>query len=252
METALRRSSDFCRCAIYTRQSRTADSEFSSCQAQFDACLQFVRSQAGVGWYYSQPRYDDEGGSGESLDRPGLERLCADIDAGRLDRLVIHRLDRLSRKVAHCSWLLDHFRQRGVALTIVSSPELGATASDALMLNLFATFAEFERAIIGERMADARAALKRRGKRVAGAVPFGYTTDPVTKQLVPDRTESRRVLAIFKRAADGETPRQIAEHANRRGWRTKSTPSRTSGAVRGGIVRATLKIFVRGREVLRV
>jgi site-specific DNA recombinase len=97
-----------------------------------------------------------------------------------------------------------------------------------------ASFAEFEQEMTRERLAEARAALKRRGRRVAGAVPYGYKRDPATKQLVPDRREARRVLAIFERAARGETPRQIAHHANRYGWRTKRTTSRKTGQTRGG------------------
>jgi site-specific DNA recombinase len=224
----------FSRCAIYTRQSRDSDSDFTSCEAQFEACLQFIRSQVGQGWIYNNLRYDDEGTSGETIERAGLKRVWQDIESGRIDRLVIYRLDRLSRKVAHCAAFLQKLRQIGIALTIVTSPELGTTACDIMVLHLLATFAEFEQEIIGERMAEARAALKSRGRRVAGAVPFGYVADPITKQLIPERAEARRVLAIFERAAKGESPRSIAEHANRRGWRTKQRVSQKSEATIGG------------------
>lgn len=115
----------------------------------------------------------------------------------------------------HCTTLLDLFRQQGIAISIVTTPELGTSASDGLLLNLFSVFAEFERDLIRERLSETRTALKNRGRRVAGAIPFGYTTDPVSKQLLPDRREARRVKAMFERAAKGETPRQIAAHANR-------------------------------------
>lgn len=134
----------------------------------------------------------------------------------------------------HCTTLLDLFRQQGIAISIVTTPELGTSASDGLLLNLFSVFAEFERDLIRERLSETRTALKNRGRRVAGAIPFGYTTDPVSKQLLPDRREARRVKAMFERAAKGETPRQIAAHANRRGWRTKSIRSRVTGKTNRG------------------
>lgn len=92
-------TSRYCRCGIYTRQSRKPEGEFTSCQAQFEACFEFLRAQFGEGWVYNGRRYDDEGGSSESLDRPGLGHLLTDIDAGKVDRVVIHRLDRLSRSI---------------------------------------------------------------------------------------------------------------------------------------------------------
>lgn len=222
-------SSSQCRCAVYTRQSRDSNSDYSSCDAQYDACLHFILAHASQGWTPVDRRYDDEGHSGEREYRPGLNRLKFDINAGLIDRVVVHRLDRLSRKVMHCTALLDLFRQQGIAISIVTTPELGTSASDGLLLNLFSVFAEFERDIIRERLSETRTALKNRGRRVAGAIPFGYTTDPVSKQLLPDRCEARRVKAMFERAAKGETPRQIAAHANRRGWRTKFIRSRSTG-----------------------
>lgn len=227
-------SSSQCRCAVYTRQSRESNSDYSSCDAQYDACLHFILAHASQGWTPVDRRYDDEGYSGEREYRPGLNRLKFDINAGLIDRVVVQRLDRLSRKVMHCTTLLDLFRQQGIAILIVTTPELGTSASDGLLLNLFSVFAEFERDLIRERLSETRTALKNRGRRVAGAIPFGYTTDPVSKQLLPDRSEARRVKAMFERAAKGETPRQIAAHANRRGWRTKSIRFRATGKTNRG------------------
>jgi len=111
-------------------------------------------------------------------------------------------------------------QDRQIPLTIVTQPEIGATADDSFLLNLMAAFAEFEQEMTRERLADARAALKRRGRRVAGVVPYGYTRDPDTKQLVPVPKEAKRVVKIFDMAAQGMTAREIAEIANRRRWRT--------------------------------
>jgi hypothetical protein len=96
-------SSSQCRCAVYTRQSRESNSDYSSCDAQYDACLHFILAHASQGWIPVDRRYDDEGYSGEREYRPGLNRLKFDINAGLIDRIVVHRLDRLSRKVMHCT-----------------------------------------------------------------------------------------------------------------------------------------------------
>jgi len=226
-------TSRYCWCGIYTRQSRDPEGEFTSCQAQFEACFEFLRARFDLGWVYNGRRYDDEGGSSESLDRPGLSRLLADIDAGKVDRVVVHRLDRLSRSIADCTSLLQQLRDRGVPVTVVVSPELGVSAEHTFILSILASFAEFEQEMIRERFADARTALKRRGHRVAGVVPDGYAADPVTKQLIVEPREASRVRKMFHWAVEGKTPTEIAEIANRRRWRTKARVVKT-GQVRGG------------------
>jgi len=108
------------RCAIYTRQSRDATSEFSSCDAQHEACRAYVDAQPGWGW--NEQRYDDEGESGEGIERPALDQLLRDVRAGRVDRVVVHRLDRLSRKLFDCATLLEELQQRNIPLTVVTAP----------------------------------------------------------------------------------------------------------------------------------
>lgn len=222
------------RCAIYTRLSRESNQEFSSCEAQFDACRAFIRARRGDGWTPTRRRYDDQGLSGDTLDRPALNQLREDIAAGKVDRVVVHRLDRVSRTVADFLELLKEFRSRGISLSIATMPELSGSAGDELILNLLSSFAEFEREIIGDRLADARRSLKRRGMRVAEAIPYGYTTDPHTKQLVIEPTEADHVRQMFQLAAAGKTPREIAVLANANGWRTKRRRSRKSEAILAG------------------
>ena len=130
--------------------------------------------------------------------------------------------------------LLKELRERGIDLVIVTSPEIGSAAHDSLVLNLLSVFAEFERDMIGRRIAEARAALKRHGKRVGGAVPFGYDADPVTRQLVVNPEEGRRVRAMFEMAAEGLLPSGIAEAANQKGWRTKTREAKRTGKLSGG------------------
>jgi site-specific DNA recombinase len=194
----------------------------------------FIRGRREEGWIAILRRYDDRGLTGETLDRPALNRLREDIAGGKVDRVVVHRLDRLSRTVRDFLELLQEFRSQGIGLSIITMPELSGSASDELVLNLISAFAEFEREIIGDRLADARRSLKRQGLRVAGAIPYGYSTNPHTKQLVIVPTEANHVRQMFELAADGKTPREIAVIANDNGWQTKRRRSRGSEIVLGG------------------
>jgi site-specific DNA recombinase len=216
------------RCAIYTRQSVSTDDGLSSCQVQYEVCDAFVRSQRSNGWVLIGERFEDDGYSGATSDRPALQRLLTLIRRRAVDHVVIHRLDRLSRSLLGCASLLREFRERGVGLTIVSAPEIGHTAQDSFMLNILASFAEFEREMIASRIAESRARLKARGLRIAGAIPFGYAADPRTKQLISIADEAAVVKCMFEQAAAGTTPAEIADAVNSRGWRTKErTPRRT-------------------------
>ena len=221
-------------CAIYTRQSIDTRSDFTSCQTQFEVCRNYLKSQQWLGWRWIEERFDDEGYSGATLDRPALQRLLEKVRRGEIDRVLVYSLDRLSRNVIDGLQLLQEFRQRGVALVVATYPELGSAAQDNLIINILSVFAEFERELIRNRIAKVRAALKRQGKRVGGAVPFGYDADPVTKQLVVNPEEGRRVRAMFEMAAEGLLPSGIAEAANQKGWRTKTREAKRTGKMSGG------------------
>ena len=210
------------RCAIYTRQSRGTGAEFTSCEAQFLACHDFVVSHAVDGWSWNGRRYDDEGESSDTLVRPGMQRLLEDIKAGDVDRVVVYRLDRLSRTVFDFLSFVHLLRERGIPLSITTAPELGRSANDTFVLNILVSVAEFEREIIRSRLAESRAALKSHGRRVAGVVPYGYRADPTTRQLAPVPREARCVRKMFQFAADGKTAREIAAIAGRRRWRTST------------------------------
>jgi len=136
--------------------------------------------------------------------------------------LVIYRLDRLSRDLRHFVNLGQELREHKVGLTVVAAPELGVAALDNLMLNVLASFAEFEREMTSSRIAEARAYLKANGRRIAGAVPFGYAADPRTKQLVVVPGEGEVVSRIFQWALAKMPPSTIATLANAQGWRTRS------------------------------
>jgi site-specific DNA recombinase len=214
------------RCAIYTRQSVSSDDGLSSCQVQFEACQDFVRSQRSNGWMLLEERFEDDGYSGATADRPAFQRLLALIRRHAVNCVVVHRLDRLSRSLLGCASLLKEFRERGVGLAIVTAPEIGHTAQDSFMPNILASFAEFEREMIASRIAESRARLKARGLRIAGAIPFGYTADPRTKQLISSADEAAVVKWMFEQAAAAKTPAEIADATNSRGWLTKERTQR--------------------------
>jgi len=207
------------RCVIYTRQSVGSSDELSSCAIQREACAVFAAAQD---WSVVAEVFDDLGFSGATSDRPGLQRLLAFVRQTGADCILIQRLDRLSRNVRDCVGLLDEFRRLKLDLVIVTAPELGHAAQDRFLLNIMASFAEFDCEMIAGRIAEARAALKTQARRIAGAVPFGYNADPRTKQLVPNAREAEIIRWMFEEAAGGKRPTEIAEAANKLRYRTKA------------------------------
>jgi DNA invertase Pin-like site-specific DNA recombinase len=193
-----------------------------------------VESQCALGWVLIAERFDDEGYSGATLGRPALDRLLAHVSRGLVDRVIVHRLDRLSRSLRDCAKLLHEFRRLEVGLIVVTAPELGYSAQDSFMLNILASFAEFEREMIAARIADTRERLKERHLRFAGGVPFGYDADRRSKQLAPNEEESAVVKWMFAEAAAGKKPADIAEAANSLGHRTKVSVALRTGNKRGG------------------
>ncbi len=151
-------------------------------------------------------RFDDDGYSGASLNRPALNRLPAHIRHGEVDRILVHRLDRLSRSVRDCATLLDEFRCLEVGLVIVTAPELGLSAQDNFLLNIMASFAEFEREMIATRIAESRERLKARHLRIGGGIPFGYDSNRRTRPLVRNEAETAIVRWMFAEAAAGKKP----------------------------------------------
>ena len=174
------------RCAIYTRQSIESNADLSSCQVQFDLCSAFIQSRRSLGYELIEERFADEGYSGATLDRPALHRL------------------------------LSH----AVELDLLNAPETGAVALDRFMLNVLASFSEFERDLAATRIAESRAHLKAHGRRIAGATPFGYFADRHTKQLVVCVEEAAAVARMFQWADAGVTPAVIASFANALRWIT--------------------------------
>jgi site-specific DNA recombinase len=190
------------RCAVYTRKSSEEglDQAFNSLHAQREACEAYIRSQAGEGWTLVKTAYDDGGISGGTMERPGLQALLVDIDAGRLD-VVVYKVDRLTRSLGDFARIVERFNARGVSFVSVTQAFNTTTSMGRLTLNVLLSFAQFEREVAGERIRDKIAASKRKGMWMGGKPPLGYDppTDPATRALLVNSTEAECVRHIFTR-----------------------------------------------------
>ena len=198
------------------------EGDLTSCEVQRQMCVDFVRAAVHQVYRLLDERFDDAGESGVSLNRPAMQRLLASVRNGRVDVVVVHRLDRLSRRVSDCTALLGEFEELGVELRIAAMPDLAGGAFDTLLLNLLSSFAEFELELIASRISDRRAGLISRGRRIAGRTPYGYTADRETKQLIPKPEEAAIVRELFDLIASGIPPSKVERVAADRGWQTRS------------------------------
>lgn len=166
------------RCAIYTRVSTDAglDQDFNSLDAQYEGASAYIRSQAHAGWTQLRKRYDDGGFSGGSTDRPALQQLLNDIRFGKIDIIVVYKVDRLTRSLADFAKLVELFDTHGVSFVSVTQQFNTTTSMGRLTLNVLLSFAQFEREVTSERIRDKIAASKRKGLWVGGVVPLGYGT----------------------------------------------------------------------------
>ncbi|MFN7882919.1 MAG: recombinase family protein, partial [bacterium] len=187
------------RCAIYTRKSSEEglDMEFNSLDAQRDACEAYVASQRAEGWAAIRERYDDGGFSGGTLERPGLKRLIADVEAGLIDVIVVYKIDRLSRSLMDFAKLVEILDRNGVTFVSVTQSFNTTTSMGRLTLNILLSFAQFEREVIGERIRDKVAASRRKGMWMGGYVPLGYRVE--NRKLLVNEEEAASVRLIFER-----------------------------------------------------
>src|ERR1700756_4684895 len=222
------------RCAIYTRKSteHNLDLEFNSLDAQREACEAYIKSQAHEGWRLVPDRYDDGGLSGASLDRPALQKLLADVRAGKITIVVVYKVDRLTRSLADFAKLVELFEQYGVSFVSVTQSFNTTSSMGRLTLNVLLSFAQFEREVIGERVRDKIAASKRKGLWVGGPVPLGYRC--IDKKLVVVPEEAETVRSIFTRYLLLGSRTALIEDLDRRGIRTKVN-GLTNGRVHGGV-----------------
>ena len=225
------------RCAIYTRKSSDEglDQDFNSLDAQHDACASYIASQRNEGWVAGKTRYDDGGISGGSLVRPGLQQLLTDIDAGRVQMVVVYKIDRLTRSLADFAKLVERFDAAGCSFVSVTQAFNTASSIGRLTLNVLLSFAQFEREVTAERIRDKIAASKKKGLWMGGLVPLGYDPppDPKTRGLVVNAQEAETVRAIFQLYDELECLNAVMRRANQIGLRSKLHCFK-SGRLQGG------------------
>jgi site-specific DNA recombinase len=185
------------RCAIYTRKSSEEGLEqsFNSLDAQREACEAFIASQRHEGWRALPARYDDGGYSGATLDRPAIQTLLQDIEANKVDTIVVYKVDRLTRSLADFAKIVEALDARGVSFVLVTPQFNTTTSMGRLTLNILLSFAQFEREVTGERIRDKIAASKRKGMWMGGTVPLGY--DVKERKLIVNPEEAKLVVRLF-------------------------------------------------------
>jgi DNA invertase Pin-like site-specific DNA recombinase len=221
------------RCAVYTRKSSEEGLEqaFNSLDAQREACEAYIQSQAGQGWQLVRTRYDDGGLSGGTLERPGLQQLLADITTGKVDTVVVYKVDRLTRSLADFAKIVEVFDGQGASFVSVTQQFNTTTSMGRLTLNMLLSFAQFEREVTGERIRDKIAASKRKGMWMGGFVPLGY--DASERTLVVNEAEAETVRTLYRLYLDLKNVRRVKEEADRLGLVTKIRNA-ADGKSRGG------------------
>jgi site-specific DNA recombinase len=236
------------RCAIYTRVStdQGLEQDFNSLDAQYDAAQAYIRSQAHAGWTLLRAKYDDGGFSGGNTDRPALQRLLEDVRAGKVDVIVVYKVDRLTRSLADFAKLVELFDRHDVSFVSVTQQFNTTTSMGRLTLNVLLSFAQFEREVTSERIRDKIAASRRKGLWVGGMAPLGYDTKD--RKISVNEAEADRVRIIFRSYLRLGSLNLLMVELRRRGIVTKVRPLKTGKTV-GGIpfTRGPLAHLLRNR-----
>lgn len=221
------------RCAVYCRVStdERLDQEYNSLQAQRDAGRAYIASQLHEGWIAVDDSFDDGGYSGGDLQRPALQRLMTEIEAGRIDIVVVYKIDRLTRNLSDFARLVDVFDRKGISFVSVTQQFNTTSSMGRLTLNILLSFAQFEREVTGERIRDKIAASKAKGIWMGGVPPLGY--DVKERKLIVNDTEAALVRNIFRRYAEHGSASQLVRELAIEGRTTKSWTTQT-GKFRAG------------------
>ena len=209
------------RCAIYTRKSSEEglEQDFNSLHAQREACEAYIASQVGEGWQLIKTHYDDGAYSGGTLERPALQQLLADIEAGKVDTIVVYKVDRLTRSLADFAKIVEIFDAHAVSFVSITQQFNTTTSMGRLTLNMLLSFAQFEREVTAERIRDKIAASKKRGMWMGGFVPLGY--EAKDRSLVINETEAETVCTVFRLYLEHGNVRRVKAEADRLGLKTK-------------------------------
>ncbi|WP_394729515.1 recombinase family protein [Altererythrobacter sp. GH1-8] len=222
------------RCAIYTRKSSEEglEQDFNSLDAQREACAAYIMSQASEGWSLLPDLYDDGGISGGTLERPALKRLLADIDAGRIDIIVVYKVDRLTRSLLDFAKLVETFDDSEVSFVSVTQSFNTTNSMGRLTLNMLLSFAQFEREVTAERIKDKIAASKAKGMWMGGIPPLGYEPDGRSLKIVKEHASLIR--DIYARYLQVGIVRILAEELEREGIRVPERTLTTGKSIGGG------------------
>ena len=222
------------RCAVYTRKSTEdgLEQEFNSLDAQYEACAAYAVSQRHEGWVLNPERYDDGGFSGGNIQRPGLKRLMADVAAGKVDIILLYKIDRLTRSLADFAKIVEVLDKAGASFVSITQSFNTTTSMGRLTLNMLLSFAQFEREVTGERIRDKIAASKRRGMWMGGNVPVGYLVED--RKLVINEPQAEVVRSIFERYLEVGSVVELVDALERDGCRTEVKIAGT-GQMRGGV-----------------
>lgn len=202
------------RCAVYTRKSTAAglEKDFNSLDAQREACLDYIRSQASRGWIALEEAYDDGGFTGANIERPGFQKLLDHVRQGHIDVVVIYKVDRLSRSLVDFARVMEHFNRHRVAFVSITQNFSTADPVGRLTLNMLMSFAEFEREMIADRIRDKVAGARRKGKWTGGITSLGYTSEK--GRLVVVESEAPWVAQVFQWYLEGKSALEISQRLN--------------------------------------
>ena len=216
------------RCAIYTRKSTEEglDKEFNTLEAQREAGENYIKSQKNLGWELIPEHYDDGGFSGGSLKRPALKRLLEDVENGKVDMIVVYKIDRLTRSLLDFSQLIKILDAHNCSFVSVTQNFNTCDSMGKLTLNILLSFAQFEREVSAERIRDKIAATKKKGMWTGGSIPLGYNVE--NKKLIVNHEEAKIVRYIFEEYLRCRSEVQVSRNANELGYHSKPRKVRNS------------------------
>jgi site-specific DNA recombinase len=224
------------RCAIYTRKStnENLDMDFNTLDAQREACELYIRSQASQGWSVLPDHYDDGGFTGANMERPALQRLIDDIESGKVNCVVVYKVDRLSRSLLDFARLIELFDSKGVSFVSTTQQFNTSQSLGRLVLNILLSFAQFEREMISERTRDKMGAARRKGKWAGGPAILGYRIDRERRRLEIEPKEADQVRAIFELYLRNPSIHVVAKQVDKMGWSKKQFITKDGRDVGGG------------------
>jgi len=212
-------------CAAYCRKSieERAEETFGSIENQHESILSFIASHKHESWVPLTERYDDNGFTGSNTNRPSLHKLINDIKEGRVNMVVVYKLDQLSRSLVDFVQILKFFEEHSVAFASIIQPIDTSTSTGKLMLHILSSFAEFERELISERTRDKMAAARKRGQWMGGRPPLGYDVAKDSKKLVVNQEDAKLIREIFDLYLKGNSLLKVAQIINEKGHKSKQT-----------------------------